>query len=153
MGFEPTASTLRKYGSQPFDQVLSEDFPGSGVSIMTITFLGDRQDIIDPDAAVTAARQATEPVNSNKRNHPQPALLVWDTPMPTAVPFEPSQQMGVDKEMATARRCHSRRSHTGGRAGMSRALTEHCPRIDRWASMERSERRRQGPDKLRLTGS
>jgi hypothetical protein len=39
----------------------------------TITFLGERQDIIDPDAAVTAARQTTEPVNSNKRNHPQPA--------------------------------------------------------------------------------
>ena len=33
MGFEPTASTLRKYGSQRFDQALSEEFPGSGVSI------------------------------------------------------------------------------------------------------------------------
>ena len=41
----------------------------------TITFLGGRQDIIDPDAAVTAARQTTEPVNSNRRNHPQPASL------------------------------------------------------------------------------
>jgi site-specific DNA recombinase len=33
MGFEPTASTLRKYGSQRFDQVLSEDLPGGGVAI------------------------------------------------------------------------------------------------------------------------
>jgi len=33
MGFEPTASTLRTYGSQRFNQALSEDLPGSGVSI------------------------------------------------------------------------------------------------------------------------
>jgi len=33
MGFEPTASTLRKCGSQRFDQALSEDFPGSSVAI------------------------------------------------------------------------------------------------------------------------
>ena len=33
VGFEPTASTLRKYGYQRFDQGLSEDFPGSGVAI------------------------------------------------------------------------------------------------------------------------
>jgi site-specific DNA recombinase len=33
MGFEPTASTLRKYTSQCFDQVLSEDFPSSSVAI------------------------------------------------------------------------------------------------------------------------
>ena len=32
-GFEPSASALRKYGSQRFDQALSEDLPGSGVSI------------------------------------------------------------------------------------------------------------------------
>ena len=32
-GFEPSASALRKYGSQRFDQDLSEDSPGSGVSI------------------------------------------------------------------------------------------------------------------------
>jgi len=32
-GFEPSSSTLRKYGSQPFDQVISEDFPGGGVAI------------------------------------------------------------------------------------------------------------------------
>lgn len=36
-------------------------------------FLVERHDIIDPDAAVTAARQTAEPVNSKKRNHPQPA--------------------------------------------------------------------------------
>ena len=33
MGFEPTASTLRTCGSRRFEQVLCEDFPGSGVSI------------------------------------------------------------------------------------------------------------------------
>ena len=38
---------------------------------------------------VTAARKTMEPMNSNKRNHPQPTSLAWDTP--TAVPFEPSQ--------------------------------------------------------------
>ncbi len=32
-GLEPSASTLRTYGSQPFDQVLSEDFPGGSVWI------------------------------------------------------------------------------------------------------------------------
>ena len=32
-GLEPSASTLRMYGSQPFDQALSGDFPGGGVSI------------------------------------------------------------------------------------------------------------------------
>ena len=32
-GLEPSASTLRKCGSQCFDQALSEDFPGSGVAI------------------------------------------------------------------------------------------------------------------------
>ena len=32
-GFEPASSTLRMYGSQWFDQVLSEDFPGSSVAI------------------------------------------------------------------------------------------------------------------------
>jgi hypothetical protein len=32
-GFEPSASALRKYGSQCFDQVLSEDHPGGGVAI------------------------------------------------------------------------------------------------------------------------
>jgi site-specific DNA recombinase len=32
-GFEPSASTLRMYGSQWFDQVSSDDFPGNGVSI------------------------------------------------------------------------------------------------------------------------
>ena len=40
----------------------------------TITFLGEQQDIIDPDAVVTAARQTAEAVNSNG-NHPQPASL------------------------------------------------------------------------------
>jgi hypothetical protein len=33
MGFEPRASTLRTSCSRRYDQVLSEDFPGSGVSI------------------------------------------------------------------------------------------------------------------------
>ena len=33
MGFEPTASTLRMSTSRPFDQGLSYDLPGSGVSI------------------------------------------------------------------------------------------------------------------------
>ncbi len=46
-GFEPSASTLRKYGSQPFDQVLSEDFPGGGAAIpsgsLTIPPLRSRQ--------------------------------------------------------------------------------------------------------------
>jgi len=46
MGLEPTASTLRKYGSQLFDQALSEDSPGSGVSIpsgyLTIPLLPSR---------------------------------------------------------------------------------------------------------------
>jgi len=32
-GLEPSASTLRTYGSQCIDQALSEDFPGSGVAI------------------------------------------------------------------------------------------------------------------------
>ena len=32
-GLEPPTSTMRKYGSQRFDQALSEDFPGSSVSI------------------------------------------------------------------------------------------------------------------------
>ncbi len=32
-GLEPSASTLRKCGSQRFDQGLSYDLPGSGVSI------------------------------------------------------------------------------------------------------------------------
>jgi hypothetical protein len=32
-GFEPSASTLRMCGSQPFDQVLSEGLPYSGVAI------------------------------------------------------------------------------------------------------------------------
>ena len=32
-GLEPSPSALRMSGSQCFDQVLSEDFPGSGVSI------------------------------------------------------------------------------------------------------------------------
>ena len=32
-GFEPSASALRKCGSQCFDQALSEDLPGSGVAI------------------------------------------------------------------------------------------------------------------------
>jgi len=44
----------------------------------TITLLGERQDIIDRDAAVTAARQTTGPVISNKRKHPLPTSLVWD---------------------------------------------------------------------------
>ena len=34
-GLEPSASTLRKCGSQCFDQVLSEDFPGSGVAVLS----------------------------------------------------------------------------------------------------------------------
>ena len=32
-GLEPSASTLRKYGSQPLDQALSENVPGGGVAI------------------------------------------------------------------------------------------------------------------------
>ncbi|HEX3795607.1 MAG TPA: hypothetical protein VHV57_14030 [Acidimicrobiales bacterium] len=45
-GFEPSASTLRMSGSRRYDQVLSEDFPGSGVSIpsgsLTIPLLPSR---------------------------------------------------------------------------------------------------------------
>ncbi len=32
-GLEPSASALRKYGSQCFDQVLFEDLPGSSVAV------------------------------------------------------------------------------------------------------------------------
>jgi len=47
---------------------------GSGGLMTTITFLGEQQDIINPDAAVSAARQTTEPVNkvsatTNSRRH------------------------------------------------------------------------------------
>jgi hypothetical protein len=49
---------------------------GARSTSATITFLGEQQDIFNPDAAVTAARQTTEPVNSNRRNHPQPAPLL-----------------------------------------------------------------------------
>jgi len=45
-GFEPSASTLRMSGSRPFDQGLSEDFPGGSVSIpsgsLTIPLLPSR---------------------------------------------------------------------------------------------------------------
>jgi hypothetical protein len=42
----------------------------------TITFLGERQDIIDPDAAVTAARQTPERVNGNQRRPPTSYVAV-----------------------------------------------------------------------------
>jgi hypothetical protein len=45
-GLEPSASALRKCGSQCFDQALSEDFPGSGILIpsgsLTIPLLPSR---------------------------------------------------------------------------------------------------------------
>ena len=55
---------------------------GARSSLATITFLGETHDIIDPDAAVTA-RQTTEPVNSNRRNHARPVSLLWELDLPS----------------------------------------------------------------------
>ena len=62
MGFEPTASTLRMYGPQRFDEVFSDGLPGSNVAIPS----GPLRSPQDPSRSLSIRSRKVTPERSRR---------------------------------------------------------------------------------------